>query len=64
MCEPPDVQRAIHINLDDPAQCDAVFEAKTRDQLMQLLRQCQAAQTNAEAQRDYDQERNEGWSVR
>jgi hypothetical protein len=52
------------VDLNDPAQCNAVFEAKNRAHLMELLRQCQAAQTNAETQRDYEQERNEGWSVR
>jgi hypothetical protein len=64
MCEPPDVQRAIHINLNDPAQCDAVFEAKDRAHLMELLRLCDHSRDNAEAQRDHEQERNEGWSVR
>lgn len=58
----------IHINIDDPDQVTALFDALARgsspEELADMLRQCRIRRDNAEAQRDYEQERNEGWSVR
>lgn len=59
--------RTIHVNIDDPAQVDALFEAvaqrKTPEELADILRQVRSPEEirrdNAEAQADYERYRIE-----
>jgi hypothetical protein len=64
--------RVVHVNIDDPVQVDALFEAilarKSHDEVDAIVRQHrspeQIRRDNAQAQADHERERNEGWSVR